>query len=184
MSIAYRNSAAQQTGHVLMTVLVFLVVFSLLGMSALTTTQLEMHGVRNWQDSSLEFAAAEAALQKAEQQLSDKHPPNCLRMGFLMKGLDESPWQRLPSCKGPYPNPLISVHYVVEKNPKSICFISNNGPMTEGFYYRVTALAGRGQELPTLLQTTYLQLTVKPCLEPVKTDYLIKEGQLSWCQLI
>jgi type IV pilus assembly protein PilX len=66
------RQAVRQGGYVLATALLFLLVLTLLGVTALRTTSLEEKMAHNIKDKNLSFQAAESALAKVEYWLSTR----------------------------------------------------------------------------------------------------------------
>ena len=63
------NFPRQQQGVALFISLVLLLVLTIIGVSSVQTTSLEVRMTRNAHDSTLAFQAAESALRDAEEQL-------------------------------------------------------------------------------------------------------------------
>jgi type IV pilus assembly protein PilX len=68
-------SAARQTGSALIVALVFLLLMTLLGTSAMQGSTMQERMASNWRDWNMAFQAAEAGLREAEDFLRTEVPP-------------------------------------------------------------------------------------------------------------
>jgi type IV pilus assembly protein PilX len=66
-----RRSSAAQTGSALIVALIFLLLMTLLGTSAMQSSTMQERMASNWRDWNLAFQSAEAGLREGEQFLLD-----------------------------------------------------------------------------------------------------------------
>lgn len=71
-----RHYGRSQRGAILMVSLIFLVILTLIGISAMSTTTFEEKMAGSSRDWNLAFAAAEAAIRDAEYDITSKYLPN------------------------------------------------------------------------------------------------------------
>lgn len=160
-------------GIILPTVLIFLMMMSMLAMTALVVTQLEIRMSRNTINTVREFEAAETGLLAAEKTLQSTSFNKCLI------SLQAKPWQSKTSCTVLVDKNL--VHYVIEPFPQfsqRYVWLQNN--RLAAVYYRITAWVSNHDNLPTILQSTYAM----PGQSCADCDIRIQIGRMSWRELI
>lgn len=162
----------KEQGLILPTVLIFLMIFTLLGVSALTLSQLEMRMNHNNVSSFQELQSAEKGLSGAEQNLGNDRLISCL-IPFQLK-----PWQSDQTCQ--IQTSKLIGHYVVEQLPSTDKFcISKDNLILQALYFRITAWTGKSKH-PLILQSIFIkpgaQLVNKEC-KPVSL------GRSSWREL-
>lgn len=144
---------SMQQGIILMTVLVFLLVLALLSISALTTSQLQIHMSHNLGDEIQEYQAAEAGLIAGKKQLLRSEKPVCLSEA-LIKEQNKNPWlQQHNICTMNVAH--FTVNYFIEQRRSEICRT----------FYRVTAWATINDNYPTLVQDIIAIPTTDPSCE-------------------
>lgn len=153
----------QQQGFILPMVLIFLMIFTLLGVSALTLSQLQMRMSHNSQSAAIDLQSAESGLREAEQQLEKTDPINCLIP------LQFKPWQASQTCS------FSGGQYVIEhlsQNPAN-CIITENKQFLAD-YYRITAW-----NQSRIVQSTFIKKGVD---SPIKCRS-VSEGRASWREI-
>ncbi|WP_126323204.1 pilus assembly PilX family protein [Candidatus Rickettsiella viridis] len=145
-----------QRGFILVTVLFFLLMISLMVLSLLNSTHLELRMGQNYAMASQQFWAAETGLKMAEVQLANLGARSHLQGSFSYAGYQvqhDAERIGLPFC---------SAQQIV-------------------YYYRITARAKQAQRQALVLQTTYAKKINKKCAE--NEEKPIKEGRSSWREL-
>lgn len=188
MSISRRQTThlgKTQRGAALIIALIFVVVFTLLGMSVVGTTGVEEKMARNYRDADLAFAAAEAGLRDAEIRISGYYtnpatPVNLMEFDSLCtKGLcNQSATQpayssydmtvdatsiRLGTLDGAAENQTPEVkgvskqpRYLIEAIPTQFPGESASAPVPKTLY-RISSLGyGRSDTTQVLLQEGFI----------------------------
>lgn len=129
-----------QKGIILAVVLIFLLILSILTVSALSTSHLQMRMSYNMSDDIRLLQAAEAGLLTAEKTLANG------KMEF----------DKIP------------VKYLAKILTDKRCVIDNNENKSMGSYFRLTSIASWNGDGEIILQSTYIQPTNKPCAATAK----------------
>lgn len=159
-------------GIILPAALIFLMVFAMLGISALTLAQLEMRMGSNAGHRSCALQDAEAGLRTAERILQTPLLQKCLI------SLQPKPWQSKTSCTMSIEHN--SVHYVIEALPNlDRQYVLHENCRYKAMYYRLTAWVSLTEELPTILQSTYAVAGL-PCPD---CNIVIQPGRMSWREI-
>lgn len=159
----------KQQGIILITVLIFLLVLALLSLTALSTSQLQIHMSHNLGDTIQELQAAEAGLHAGEQQLLLNKKPMCFTEKPFVTKSGEYPWlDQTNTCKISFAQ--IPVKYLIEQLPNETCRT----------FYRVTAWATTNNNHPTIVQSIYARPTAKPGCEKNP----VMAGRLLWEELV
>jgi type IV pilus assembly protein PilX len=161
------RTLSSQRGAALVTGLIFMVVLTLLVVSAMRGSILEEKMSGNARDADLAFQSAEAALRAGEQELNQPTPPVFAATGaYLAVGsrndaywLNTHNWAADSVAYASVPSgTAMAPRYVIEELPAvpSAGFSKKAGAIPETGYYRVTA-RGVGGNPNTLrfVQTTY-----------------------------
>ncbi|QKT04349.1 hypothetical protein HUS23_11290 [Ectothiorhodospiraceae bacterium 2226] len=161
-----------ERGAVLLVSLLFLLVLSMLGVTALKTTLLEERMAGNLRDQQLAFQAAEAALRAGQQFLSQATLPpfadadGLYQAGAPWRSWDHEDWQRFGTAYDTFADdPLEGLaaqpRYIIEEMgaiPLAGGSLAADEPAGEGQMYRITARAvGGSANAVVLLQATYLR---------------------------
>ena len=147
----------QQNGIILVTVLLFLLMMSVLTLTALSVSNLQHKMSVNLQEENQLLAAAEAGLRQAENQigLGVQHDL------FEIAG--------------------VTVNYSIEPinqvNTEIICEPTLQNQLA---YYRIISSATINHHYTIGLQSTYAK-AIKPCTE--KPLHIKQEGRMSWVEL-
>lgn len=161
------RAASPQRGAALITGLIFMVVLTLLVVSAMRGTILEERMAGNARDADLAFQAAEAALRTGEQKLTAAVPPTFAVTGpYLAVGsrnddywLNTHNWTTDSIAYPSVPSGAASApRYVIEELPAvpAAGFSKKAGVVPETGYYKVTARGvGGNPNTVRLVQTTY-----------------------------
>jgi Tfp pilus assembly protein PilX len=155
-----------QKGMVLITVLIFLLVLSLLSLSALNTSQLQVHMSYNLKDSAQTLQAAETGLVAAEKQLISTKKPGCFSAQELSTDKNKKPWlQQANTCQTKLAG--IPVKYFIEQLVNQPCRT----------LYQITAWTN--DNYSTIVQNIYaVAINTSSCEKsPVAV------GQLMWREL-
>lgn len=169
----------KQDGTILAIVLILLAVLTLLGLTSLTVSQLEMRMSNNTFDNIEELQAAEAGLRAGENVLSEN--PQADEFIKRTQGA-------YPSIKDLSYGKLnyfgVAVNYSLEQFPISVCLTTVDHKVWRRNFYRVTAWASRVGNNPVILQSTYA-ITQEMACDPIKTinNEDIHERRMSWSQL-
>jgi len=167
MNTQMMKNAITQRGAALVTGLIFMVVLTLLVVSAMRGTILEEKMSGNARDADLAFQSAEAALRAGEQVLNGATLPAFAASGaYLTVGsrddaywLSTHNWTTNSVAYGSVPNGVASApRYVIEELPSvpSAGFSKKAGVIPETGYYKVTARGvGGNPNTLRLVQTTY-----------------------------
>lgn len=147
--------AKQQTGMILVIVLIFLFLLSLLAVSALNTSHLQLRMSQNFSDDGRLFEAAEIGLRTAEKKLM---------VGSHQMNIDG-----------------IAVMYSIETLPKASCVIATNHHKYAGIYYRITSEATWNKTESITLQTTYALPISQKCND---ATVAVQSGRMSWRELM
>jgi type IV pilus assembly protein PilX len=158
---------SSQRGVALVTGLIFMVVLTLLVVSAMRGTILEEKMAGNARDADLAFQAAEAALRAGEQELNQPAPPVFAAAGaYLTVGsrnddywLGTHDWANDSVAYAPILNGVaMAPRYVIEELPAvpAAGFSKKAGAIPETGYYRVIARGvGGNPNTFRFVQTTY-----------------------------
>lgn len=158
----------RQNGTVLIVALLFTVILTLLGVSAMTTTTLEEKMSGNIRDSNLAFQAAEAALRDAEQDiegLGTGTPRSPVLSGATGFG-DASATPGTCSTTGLCLPTIVTC--AASTTPTAAAFLNNlsAAPSVQyGAYTAATAIAGVASP------PRYIIEAVRVCLDPSKVQY-------------
>lgn len=167
MNTLMMKNAITQRGAALVTGLIFMVVLTLLVVSAMRGTILEEKMSGNARDADLAFQSAEAALRAGEQVLNGATLPTFAASGaYLTVGsrddaywLSTHNWTTNSVAYGSVPNGVAAApRYVIEELPAvpSAGFSKKAGVIPETGYYKVTARGvGGNPNTLRLVQTTY-----------------------------
>lgn len=162
-----------QQGFILPTVMIFLLIFTLLGLSALSLSQLEMHMSRNTQTAQMELESAETGLRTAEITLIRNQSISCLiSMQF-------NPWKSDQTCQ--FSSNCQTGQYVIEPFPKYEYFCVKQGESQHtALFYRITAwFAFKQTKHPTIVQSIF----VKPGELYKGKCHEIMVGRTSWQEI-
>lgn len=167
MNMQTKRILSSQRGAALVTGLIFMVVLTLLVVSAMRGTLLEEKMSGNARDANLAFQSAEAALRAGEQELNGATLPTFAATGaYLAVGnrddaywLSTHNWSSDSVAYASVPvGAALAPRYVIEELPSvpGTGFSLKAGAIPETGYYKVTA-RGVGGNLNTvrLVQTTY-----------------------------
>jgi len=174
MSLNFNGHPDAQRGSALLVSLIILLVMTMLGVQAMSTTTLEERMSGNYRDNELAFEAAEAALRAGEAWL-DTHitPPDPTTDGSSkvweygeVKYTDDA-WLK---TNGITPNPAINFSsgllasqptYVIEEQQRLSDDeeLGSNAQEPRRYFYRVVARGvGGSANSVVVLQTTYARL--------------------------
>lgn len=167
MNIARNHASTHQRGAALIVSLVFLLIMTVLGVTAIRNTTLEERMAGNLRDSNLAFQAAEAALREGEELLTQATiPPFNGTDGLLQmqEHAGQTPFwngyawgansREAAAVNGVAARP----RYVIEELPALPAEgdSARFGALADVGFYRVTARAvGGTQDAVSILQTTY-----------------------------
>ncbi|WP_018954728.1 pilus assembly PilX family protein [Thioalkalivibrio sulfidiphilus] len=168
LSVRLNNRRSNQQGSALAIALVFLLLLTLIGVTAMQTTTLQERMAGNVRDRSLAFQAAEAALREGEAFLSQAALPQFNNTGGLLAPLNNpgmvTTWEahnwaansRLYT--GNLPGVAEQPRYVIEELPpvQTAGDTARFGALPEVGVYRVTARGvGGTADAVVILQTTF-----------------------------
>ena len=165
----FRHSADRESGVALVTSLIFMIVLTLLGITAMQTTTLEEKMAGNVRDINLAFQAGEAALREGEHLLQAAVLPTFDGTDGLHQPADfaQPPlWQQddiWNNAAAVYSESLADVaeppRYIVEELPAipdSGGSLAADKPLPDVQVYRVSARGvGGTPSTVVILQTTY-----------------------------
>jgi Tfp pilus assembly protein PilX len=168
----------EEKGIALVSILIFLLIFSLLAWSILSRTELQLRMSRYINHASSLFYTAEQALDTGECALNAQ--PSS-QLCLFQAPLKPAPWVTTYYACSLKTTPIAS-YYVIEKLPTytPVCAIGNDKTQGAAEYYRVTAWASYQDNLPIVLQSTYVLVGIAPCVKGVAS---VKAGRLSWREL-
>ena len=162
-----KHSTGRERGAVLIVALVFLVIMTVLGVTAMRTTTLQERMAGNVRDSNLAFQSAEAALREGEQFLQQATlPPFNGANGLLPMEEDAGQvtfwnayaWNGNGRVTASVAGVIEAPRYVIEELPALPAEgdSAKFGALPDVGFYRVTARAAGGtQDAVSILQTTY-----------------------------
>jgi type IV pilus assembly protein PilX len=162
-----KRSTGRERGAVLIVALVFLVIMTVLGVTAMRTTTLQERMAGNVRDSNLAFQSAEAALREGEQFLQQATlPPFNGANGLLSMEEDAGQvtfwnayaWNGNGRVTASVAGVIEAPRYVIEELPALPAEgdSAKFGALPDVGFYRVTARAAGGtQDAVSILQTTY-----------------------------
>jgi type IV pilus assembly protein PilX len=166
-----RRARAAQHGAVLVVALVFLLLMTLLGVTAMRGTTLQERMAGNLRDNNLALQAAEAALREGEQFLQQAAlPPFAGADGLLQpqsesgqaeywEGYDWDGNSRVAATfDGVAQGPAAAPRYVIEELPPVVATGDSQkfGALPDVGFYRVTAYAvGGTTDAVSIIQSTY-----------------------------
>ncbi len=162
-----KRSTGRERGAVLIVALVFLVIMTVLGVTAMRTTTLQERMAGNVRDSNLAFQSAEAALREGEQFLQQATlPPFNGANGLLPMEEDAGQvtfwnayaWNGNGRVTASVAGVIEAPRYVIEELPALPAEgdSAKFGALPDVGFYRVTARAAGGtQDAVSILQTTY-----------------------------
>ena len=130
------NYLQQQSGMILVTVLIFLLVLSMLAVSVFDASYLQIRMSQNFADELRLLQAAEMGLRTAEKQL---------QAGQLTR--DE-----------------ITIIYSVEPLSAASCVWDESHHKKNAIFYRITSQAGWNEKEMVTLQSTYAQASSQTCM--------------------
>lgn len=173
----------EQHGIILATVLIFLLMLTVLGLSAMSGSVLQIHMSRSLHENLAEFEAAEMTLVIGEKHLNNAAPLECISSEPLPKAQQENPWLTKKTCIVSGANHMKG-HYFIERL-KDIGCVQGSKQNNTGIYYRITAWATVSDDgVPTILQSTYIQASQEICDEHnPATAHPIQAGRLAWREL-
>ena len=161
------RSTGRERGALLIVALVFLVIMTVLGVTAMRTTTLQERMAGNVRDSNLAFQSAEAALREGEQFLQQATlPPFTGANGLLPMEEDAGQvtfwnayaWNGNGRVTASVAGVIEAPRYVIEELPALPAEgdSAKFGALPDVGFYRVTARAAGGtQDAVSILQTTY-----------------------------
>jgi len=161
-----RSQSVREAGSVLIIALVFLLLLTLVGVTAMQSTTLEERMAGNTRESSVAFQAAEAALREAEAYLEQAvvGPFNGAGGLYQPAAPDGTPrWHDTGTSWKTWSGKLVDVgrqpEYIIEEMapyPDPGGTVAADEPLPEVQIYRITAI-GYGGNVNTrvMLQTTY-----------------------------
>lgn len=160
------KQGAGQSGSVLIIALVFLLLLTLIGVTAMQSTTLEERMAGNTRDSNVAFQAAEAALREAEAYLQSAVVGPFNGSGGLYQPADagDTPrWEdsatNWKTWDGSLPDVSSQPVYIIEElapYPDPQGSLEADAPIPEVQMYRITAIGYGGNPNTTvMLQTTY-----------------------------
>jgi len=179
------TSQANQRGVSLVVVLLFLVMLSILGTTAIQTSSLEEKMTGNERDRQIAFEAAEGALRDAEREIFQSLSPNSPFVSGCVDGLCMPSTTAVPQWEavnwlsatprqygaftgaGAYPVTGLAntPRYIIELLPKMAPTSGNSAGLgarsstTAGTPYRITAVGwGRRATTQVTLQSVYVRL--------------------------
>lgn len=167
MNTQMTPTLSSQRGAALVTGLIFMVVLTLIVVSAMRGTILEEKMSGNARDADLAFQAAEAALRAGEQELNQPTPPVFAATGaYLTVGsrnddywLNTHDWANDSAVYASVPSGTAAApRYVIEELPAvpEAGFSKKAGVIPETGYYRVIARGvGGNPNTFRFVQTTY-----------------------------
>jgi len=165
-------------GLILPTVLIFLLIFSLLGISALTLSQLQLRMSQHALLAQKQLQTAETGLRLGEQNLTD---------GRCLIPLQNYPWQTTTDCV--FTVQQLTGHYVIEQLPSPpdvyVVAMSRRHEHSEAsvvktaLYYRITAWLTQEKKPIIILQSTFIKVG-QPCNKGGKQ---VKVGRLAWREI-
>lgn len=162
-----KRSTGREHGAVLIVALIFLVIMTVLGVTAMRTTTLQERMAGNVRDSNLAFQSAEAALREGEQFLQQATlPPFTGANGLLPMEEDAGQvtfwnaytWSADGRVTASVAGVIAAPRYVIEELPALPAEgdSAKFGALPDVGFYRVTARAAGGtQDAVSILQTTY-----------------------------
>jgi len=148
-----RKSRREESGMVLATALIFLLILSLLAMVALNTSILQVRMSGNLADEIKLLQAAEAGLRAGENKL--------VAGNYHFSSLG------------------IKVVYIIEQLTDACCVYDQMNTPTTANIYRITSKAGWDEKNSLVLQSTYAKSLSTPC---VSKQQPIQPGRMSWRQ--
>jgi type IV pilus assembly protein PilX len=167
MNVGYKHPSTSERGAALIVSLVFLLIMTILGVTAIRNTTLEERMAGNLRDSNLAFQAAEAALREGEQLLTQATIPPFNGADGLLQMQDHAGQAQFWSgyAWGGSSREAAAVNgvaarprYVIEELPALPAEgdSARFGALPDVGFYRVTARAvGGTQDAVSILQTTY-----------------------------
>lgn len=165
-----RSNTQTSPGFILPVVLLFLMIFALLAVNALTTSELELQMSRNTKQNIKDFSIAEVALKNIVEHLVQPEMLPCFTGVTLTQ-----PWLQTSYCS------LMAgdkqLRYVVEPlaDAGSACIIDQQQYHLAGFY-RVSLWLTQ-QHAPLILQATVALPLSEKCTSNSRE---IGPGRLSW----
>lgn len=175
-------------GLVLVSVLLFLLMFSVLAITALNMATLQFRMTQNLIAGDRLFYAAETGLRQASRQLMSGHPSVCLLttqpLANYYAQQNAAWWLAAQTCH--VSSGDIKASYVIEELTHVACNKIESAIKAGVNYYRITAWAiSAASQTPTILQST-LAVT-----NPLKQDnvaicdkvHTLSAGQQSWLLL-
>lgn len=166
-----------QRGIILVITLLLLFTLALLGLSAMTTSQLQLHMSHNLTGILREFEITESALDAIEKNFS---PANTCKYPPFVKEQGKNPWLAPQHVSCTVIQTGIKMHYVVEEFPNEICVVKNLQKLP-GTYYRITIWPEVKIGEPTVLQSTLI--TINPSAHCIEKMPLSHAGRTSWREL-
>ena len=161
------RSTGRERGAVLIVALVFLVIMTVLGVTAMRTTTLQERMAGNVRDSNLAFQSAEAALREGEQFLQQATLPQFNGANGLLPMEEDAgqvtfwnayAWNGNGRVTASVAGVIEAPRYVIEELPALPAEgdSAKFGALPDVGFYRVTARAAGGtQDAVSILQTTY-----------------------------
>lgn len=158
-------------GFILPVVLLFLMIFALLAVNALTTSELELQMSRNTQQQMQNFAAADTGLNNIVQHLNQPENLVCFTGVTLTQ-----PWRQTSYCSLQVADKQLQ--YVVEPLTEagSGCVTDQKQQQHAIGFYRVSLWLAQ-QHAPLILQATVALPLSEKCTSNLTE---IHPGRLSW----
>lgn len=170
-------------GIILISVLLFLLMLSLLSISALNSSLVQLKMAQNLNHGDRLFYTAETALQQATQLLIIKQPMHCLLATNLASFYPQQSitwWLSNITCRINLAN-RITAHYVIEKLTTDPCSQINQTAQPGVDFYRVTAWTnGLSSNTPTILQSTVAVQSATHNAEACTKLRKLDLGRQSW----
>gem|GEM_PF-6390885 len=166
----------KQHGVVLVTILLFLFIFSLLALTGLSSSQQQLRMSNNLVAQNQFLQAVEAGLIAGEKVLLASPNSPCIKDN----NLSSEPWLVGNSCVLSYN--AQPVHYVIRRSYADVCLVTGVGMhgvalLQKGDIYQITAWVQQQHQPVMILQTTYARAQGEDCENPL---HEIRPGRLSW----
>lgn len=169
----------KQQGIILVTVLLFLFVFSLLALTSLSSSQQQLRMSNNLASRNQMLFSAEAGLLAGEKVVLTSSNSPCIKDAVAESNQLE-PWLVGNSCILGYNSQ--PVHYTIERRYADACLVTGTGAnkqalLHKGDIYLITAWVEQFNKPVLVLQSTYAKAQTETCIKPIAE---IKPGRLSW----
>ncbi len=172
----------KHSGVILVTVLLFLFLFSLLAITSLQNSQLQMRMANNLTIYHQMLQAVTVGLKEGEQQLLTIPDSACIVYSPTENMLIH-PWLVGKSCRLSYNDQ--SVHYIIQQLMPDVCIVigieANEQVLLEkGALFQITAWIEQFHQPAIAWQVTYAKTLGEDCIDPANK---IKPGLLSWREI-